>query len=131
MIDSHPRDIAARDDLKNKSINRSAADRHTQRLKETVIGIMSGTAHPFALCDVGAKAIHEGLPVHADILFAPEAVLRDEARFICLCFPTLRAFHGDARAWLARRLKRPEEAIVGSIPWNLAIGGVAINPGGD
>ena len=36
--------------------------------------------------------------------------------------PALRPLHGDCRGWLAQRLRKPEERIEGSIPWNLALG---------
>lgn len=109
----------------------SAARRHYRRLVETVSAILRREAHPFALSDLAAEAIANGLPVDAGALWKDEKVLFDEANYICLCLPSLGALHGDARAYLADRLKKRPQDVMGTIPWNLALGGVAVNASGE
>lgn len=101
---------------------------HYRGLVEVVRDVVSGRAHPFALSDFAARAIRGGMPVDPQVLFAPAEALASEARFVCLCLAPLGALHGDARAWLSARLRRPPERIEGSIPWNLACGGELLQP---
>jgi hypothetical protein len=95
---------------------------HERALCEVLRAILVGSARPAALRVFAARAIRRGLPVDPHVLFATERVLETEARFLALALPGLRPLHGDCRGWLAQRLRRPEERIEGSIPWNLALG---------
>lgn len=95
---------------------------HYRGLCEVVRSILLGSSRPAALRAYAALAIKRGLPVDPHVLFATEHVLATEARFLGLALPALRPLHEDCRAWLAHRLRKPEERIEGSVPWNLAIG---------
>jgi hypothetical protein len=95
---------------------------HHRALCEVVRSILVGSARPAALRAFAARAIRRGLPIDPHMLFATERVLEAETRYLGLALPALRALHGDCRGWLAQRLRKPEERIEGSIPWNLALG---------
>ena len=96
--------------------------RHYRALCDVVRAIVVGSARPAVLRAFAAQAIKRGLPVDPHVLFATEHVLETEARYLALALPALRPLHGDCRGWLAQRLRKPEERIEGSIPWNLALG---------
>ena len=104
------------------SRERRAVRAHERELAEVVRAILVGSARPAALRGFAVRAIRRGLPVDPHVLFATEHVLETEARFLGLALPALRPLHGDCRGWLAQRLRKPEERIEGSIPWNLALG---------
>ena len=101
---------------------RRARRAHYRGLCEVIRSILLGSSRPAALRAYAALAIRRGLPVDPQVLFATEPVLETEARFLALTLPALRSLHGACRGWLAHRLRRPEERIEGSIPWNLALG---------
>ena len=95
---------------------------HYRGLCEVIRSILLGSSRPAALRAYAALAIRRGLPVDPQVLFATEQVLATEVRFLGLALPALRSLHGDCRGWLANRLRRPEDRIEGSVPWNLALG---------
>ncbi len=130
-----PDRISRRYDEANKKIGGSISalsesKKHYVRLKDAVREIIVNNAHPFILADVASKAVQAGLPVDPHAMFAPEHVLAYEARYICLSIPTLSNLHGDARAWLAHKLRRPAERIEASVAWNMTVGGSALNQEG-
>lgn len=95
-------------------------------LADVCRSVLLGESHPFALSDFAARAIQMGRPVDPQALHMPVEVLELEIRKLALCLPALRAFHGDCRAFLAHRLKKREQDIEGSIPWNLVLGGIEL-----
>lgn len=110
---------------------RVAARRYYRRMVTTLGAVMRGAVPAVAISDVAAEGLANGFPIHGDVLTAGEDVLQVEARYMVLCVSSLSAYHGDARAWLAHRTKRPESSVHGSVPWNLFLGGAVINPSGE
>ena len=97
---------------------------HYQRLCAALKGVVTQTLPVGVLRKVAAAAIAKGLPVDPEMLFAPDFVLESEARYACLAIPSLRAWHGDARAWIEVKLKKVVKE--GSLAWNMAVGGTVI-----
>lgn len=115
----------------NKMVGRSLSEWNYRHLCEVVRDVITGAQHPFALSDHAAAAIQRGVPVDPGALFKDAKVLETEARYIALLLPSLSRYHQDCKLWLADKLKKPVDAIQGSIPWNLVAGGAAINASGD
>lgn len=130
-MELHPSEIIAQQNQANRLVPRVESARHLKELTSVVRDVITGNAHPYALSDFAARAIQRGMPVDPGAMFRDEKVLESEARFIALCLPGLSSYHRDCKLWLANRLKRPEERIDGSLPWNIACGGSAVNPTGE
>lgn len=121
----NPERISQRYETANKRLP-AQAKWYYEQLKLVLYSIIRHGAHPYSLSDFFAQAVKMGLPIDQNALFAPEAVLASEARFMALCIPSLKNLHEDCRQWLSVKLKKPPEKIEGSAGWNALLGGIRV-----
>lgn len=96
--------------------------------------IMARNVPPQAFRNFAARAVNagwtsalDGRGVDRDACFLHDRGVEEWARRIVLLLPSLRAYHGEARAWLERHQMKDERgAYEGRIPFNIFLGGVPV-----
>lgn len=103
-----------------------------RELSAVCLSILNGNATPQEFRNFAARAVNaghtdaSGRGVDPTAAIADDYIVQEWVRRIVLVIPHLRAYHGEARAWLERRSNGKPLGYEGRIPFNICLGGEVI-----